>query len=250
MSATNVELWIFSRATHDQSIEQRHAEFVNSAKYIGPPLGFEGVELPLTPDCGDKLSAEFGVKYAIRGLKFFGMYIFRGERYVFRDETKFDDFLRFSFKTSNKALDYRGVLHEHFPKEIEAFRGYRAFINFEGYLSAYYGGFHPSESGFGADGYLLENNADYNRLREDKSIDIDGRNNIYTLRPAQYWDAELCRRALGYGPDEVIARLQGCVPRVEQLMDGVYLVLNDDPNLSYEDFFEMNKRYKSILGLI
>jgi hypothetical protein len=87
-------------------------------------------------------------------------------------------------------------------------------------------------------------------LREDKSIDIDGRNNIYTLRPAQYWDAELCRRALGYDPDEVIARLHGRVPRAERLMDGVYTVLNDSPEMSYADFVEMNEKIKPILGLI
>jgi hypothetical protein len=33
-------------------------------------------------------------------------------------------------------------------------------------------------------------------------------------------------------------------------MDGVYLVLNDDPQLTYEEFVAMNERYKAMLGLV
>ena len=78
---------------------------------------------------------------------------------------------------------------------------------------------------------------------------MDGRNFIYTLYPAQFWDAELCQHALGYGPDEVVARLRGKVPQVERLRNGVYLVLNDDPNLSFDEFIKMNESYKNILDL-
>ena len=64
-----------------------------------------------------------------------------------------------------------------------------------------------------------------------------------------YWDAELCQRALGYDRDEVIRRLAGKVPRVDPLMDGVYVVFNDDPALSYENFVQMNQNGKALLGL-
>ena len=33
-------------------------------------------------------------------------------------------------------------------------------------------------------------------------------------------------------------------------MDGVYLVLNDDPGMSYETFVEVNEQIKPILGLV
>ena len=81
-------------------------------------------------------------------------------------------------------------------------------------------------------------------------MDIDGRNCIYTLKPAMFWDALLCRRALGYGPEEVIRRLDGRVPLVRPLMDGVYIVFNDDIGLTYAQFVEMNERNKAILGLV
>lgn len=31
---------------------------------------------------------------------------------------------------------------------------------------------------------------------------------------------------------------------------GVYLILNDDPNMSYETFVQMNEQIKPILGLV
>lgn len=89
----------------------------------------------------------------------------------------------------------------------------------------------------------------YNELRANPEIDVDGRNNIYTLHAAQYWDSKLCQRALEYGPDEVVMRLAGKVPKVERLGDGVYIVLNDDPAMSYDDFLSLNERCKEMLGL-
>ncbi len=88
-----------------------------------------------------------------------------------------------------------------------------------------------------------------NKLREDPTINVDGRNNIYTLCSANFWDDELCRRALGYGPDEVIARLEGKVPKVQPLMDGVYVVFNDNAKQTYDEFLSLNETFKPLLGL-
>lgn len=252
MIGRDIGLWVRYRASHAESIEQRHSEFLRNMAPIGPPLGFSGLTLPPAPHCGDNLVASYRIKYPIRGLKFLGMYKFRGERFKYEDQASFDDDLHFGFKTSNKSLNYPSILQEHFPKVIEAFRGYRGTVIVNGYDLAYYGGFQPSEDGhtaFDTRGNPIRDNPTYNQLCEEKSIDVDGRNNIYTLHPAQYWDAELCQRALGFGPDEVIARLQSEALHIQRLMDGVYLVLNDAPDLTYEAFVAMNERYKGILGL-
>jgi hypothetical protein len=190
VSDSNVELWIYHRATHAESIEQRHAVFVASMSYVGSPLGFAGMKLLRAPECGSELCAVFHVKYPTPGLWLDGEYIYRGQRYRFRDRHAYDDKLRIGFKTSNKALDYRAILHEHLPRVVEAFGAYRAKARFGLYGLRYQGG-------------LKDTNPVYNRLRADKAIDVDGRNNIYTLEPAQYWDSELCRRALGCGPEGV-----------------------------------------------
>lgn len=86
-------------------------------------------------------------------------------------------------------------------------------------------------------------------LRDDDVVDTDGRNNIFCLRPAHYWDEDLCRAAMGFGRDEVIRRLTGRVPRVEPLMDGVYVVFSDNPDLSFEEFCAYNDALKPVLGL-
>jgi hypothetical protein len=253
MKTTDIELWIAARAIKAVSIQERHAQVMERMSRIDPPLGFAGLELPPAPDCGDGLNAAYGVKFPIRGLKFVGDYIFRGERFNYEDNGRFDDYLRFGFKVSNKALNYEAIIHEHFPKVIEAFDGYRAFLTCDGYDSAYCGGYVPSDDGstaFDAQGNAVRNNLVYNRLLADKAISLDGRNNIYVLRPAMYWDAELCQRALGYGPDEVIRRLNGLVPKIEPLSDGVYVVFNDDSALSYEAFLLINEHFKPILGLM
>lgn len=237
MSAADIELWIHARPDRTLSISQRHADVMDRMSRIGAPLGFAGLELPDTPDCGDGLVATYTVKLPIRGLRFVGDYAYRGDRYVYEDMASYDEHLRFGFKISNKAINYAVVLNEYFPNVVEAFRGYKAHVSYDLYGLYYQGG-------------LNDDNSIYNGLREDKTVDVDGRNNIYTLYPAQFWDATLCQRALGYGPDEVIVRLQGMCRMAVRLMDGVYLVLNDDPNMSYENFLKMNEQFKPILGLV
>ncbi|QOQ77332.1 hypothetical protein IMF22_09990 [Pseudomonas poae] len=237
MSAADIELWFYARPDKTLSINQRHAEIMDRMSRVGTPLGFAGLELPATPSCGDGLVATYTVKLPIRGLRCVGDYAYRGDGHIYEDRASYDEHLRFGFKISNKAIDYKLVVNEHLPKVIEAFKGYRAHVSYDLYGLYYQGG-------------LNDDSAVYNRLREDKTLDIDGRNNIYTLYPAQFWDAALCQRALGYGPDEVIARLEGKCRMAVRLMGGVYLILNDDPNMSYETFVQMNEQIKPILGLV
>jgi len=54
---------------------------------------------------------------------------------------------------------------------------------------------------------------------------------------------------LGYDRDEVIRRLAGKVPDVRLLADGVYIIFNDNPLLSFDDFLSIQHTFKPILGL-
>jgi hypothetical protein len=176
-----------------------------------------------------------------------GLYTFRGDR-VLQDKATEDDNFHYQFNALDARLDYRKLLHEDFKQVITTIGGYRAVWNYSRYGIAYRRSYLNEEDAARDDNDFPIGNESYDRLRADKTIDVDGRNNIFTLYPSQYWDAELCHRALGYGPDEVIKRLQG-VPRAERLGEGVYTVLNDDPQISYDDFLSLNERYKSLLGL-
>lgn len=235
--SVDIKILVNARPDKDLKIEQRHNHVMMGMSHIDAPLGFSGLEIPKVPECGDKLVTSYGVNFKAKGINFVGTYNYRGTAYVYEDFASYDEHFDYKFKLSNKAVDYRCVLNGQLPKIVTAFGAYKARVSYDKYGFYYCGG-------------MGDDNSIYNKLRESKEIDVDGRNNIYTLYPAQFWDAELCQRALGYGPEEVIARLQGRVQRVERLLDGVYLLINDDPNLSYDEFVEMNERVKPILGLI
>ena len=236
MKPTNIAFYIRSRPSADESILERHAKVVSGMREVGPPLGWKGLTMPPTPDCGENLTAHYAIRYPTPGLEVGGYYSYRDEKYLSPDKAYLDDCLEFIFKSTNKHLDYSAILQRYFPEVIQAFGGYRAKVSIGVYGSTYSGG-------------INDGNPIYRKLLDDPAIDVDGRNNIFTLQPAMYWDGLLCKRALGYDRDEVIRRLEGKVPQVMPLMDGVYTVFNDDPNLSYEAFVAINDTFKPILGL-
>lgn len=247
MSSSEIEIYIRYRASSNESIESRHNKFISNMSSINPPLGFKGLDLPSAPNCGDGLNASFNVKGLVKGLKFIGNYKFRNDKFLSEDSGKYDDHIKYGFKSSNKNINYSKILKDELPNIIVAYEAYKAFVSYGYYPLHYISG---GDNGYDDNGYPIETNEIYNKLRKNPKIQINGRNNIFTLHPAQYWDNELCLKALGYGPDEVIKRLGYKVIKAERLMDGVYLVLNDDPNITYEQFVEMNEKYKPILGLI
>ncbi|MCD0244473.1 hypothetical protein [Xanthomonas melonis] len=237
MSSAEVRLWFYAKPKRDLTIEQRHAEVMGRMSNIKSPLGFKGLDLPPAPSCGNGLAASYKVKLPVKGLLFFGDYVYRGGNFACEDRASCDEHLRYGFKVSNPDIDYKNLLNNSFCEVVEAFGSYKAIASYGFHMINYHGN-GSSE------------NPIYARLSQNKSVDVDGRNNIFTLHPAQFWDAELCNRALGYGPDEVVAKLQGKVQRVERFLDGVFLLLNDDPDLSYEEFVSINECVKPILGLI
>jgi hypothetical protein len=230
-------LYMYFRADLSEPVELRHNEVMHNMQRIDPPLGWKGIELPPVPDFGSESYAGYSIEYPMPGIDCTGGYDYRGDGKHLRDWSSSDEILSIGFNASDPAISYTVTLRDQFPKLIEAYRSYRAVAYFDLYGDEYTGG-------------LKNSNPTYNRLRADKSINVNGRNNIFTLEPAMYWDALLCQRALGYDRDEVIRRLQGKVPLVMPLMDGVYTIFNDDPELSYEEFVAFNDQLKPVLGLI
>lgn len=233
MTSQKIELFVYHRAKHGEDINVRHNEIVSRMRDLPEPFGWSKMTVPTAPDFGEELQATFFAKYPDYPINLYVEYIFREESYAYTDEIIFDDKMVVGFRVPSKQISYSDTLRQHLPLIIQAFRGYQAKVYFGSY-SLKYQDLHK---------FIVE------QLEAQSKIDLDGRNNIFTLHPAQYWDAELCRKALGYGPDEVIRRLDGQVPSVKPLMDGVYTVFNDDPNMSFEEFCAINDRFKPILGL-
>ena len=246
MSGIEVSLQVRYRARIDESIEACHARFTEGMQIFGPPLGWQHLEPPAAPSIDPNSDDTVGLewfRYPIKGLKLETMARFRHELSIGSDKVTSDDSISIDFKTSNKALDYRSILHEHFPKVIEAYRGYRARVYFGNYSGKY------TDSGWNVWAGRETTNPTYQRLRKDGNLDLVGRNIIYTVYRAVFWDAELWSRALGYWHEEVMRRLESQAQLIRPLLDGVYIVFNDDPALAYEAFVEMNLRFKKLLDV-
>ena len=222
------------------SIEERHRKFMDVMMEAEWHLGFKG-QVGIRPEVELKegrITTVFCGDYEqLKGVRYVGYYQRRIEEEKGIDESKYDDVFEINFNNTRRGAKYKESLKKWWPKVIEAYGGYKAEVCQERYGWRYCGA--PSYK-----------NEVYNRLRMDPKVDVNGRNNIYALRSAQYWSEELCYRALGYGPEEVIRRLEGAgVIAVMRLMDGVYSVLNDNNKMKYPEFVAMNKHYKKVLDL-
>jgi hypothetical protein len=232
MNAFRVDLWIYQRPNPKESIDDLHRERSQRMIALNSPFSWREALVPSAPARGKgDLSACYAVKYNNSNLKHRGAYRIRDARYIYDEKTS-DDTFAFEVKKLN-ADEYQDILCRQYSELIGAVRGYRATAYIKSYSSEY------------SDLHLSERRA----LRENANADPDGRDNIFTLNVAQFWDAELCQRALGYGRDEVVERLTGKVPLVRPLMDGVYVVFNDNPDLTFEEFCAYNDRLKPVLGL-
>ena len=232
MTQYRVDLWIYQCPGPSESIAELHRERVKRMIALSSSLSWRSALVPTTPirNKGD-LSAFYSVKYPQSVIGHYGSYYIRDEEYISDDKTSDD---KFAFEVKKlTAEDYQDVLRYRFPEVISAMHGYRA-VAYVGYHSSQYCQLHESER---------------RRLIDQRNVDPDGRNNVFTLDVAKFWDGELCQRALGYGRDEVIKRLTGKVPLVQPLLDGVYVVFNDDPDLTFEEFCAYNDRLKPVLGL-
>lgn len=236
MSSEDIRIYFHARPDKSLSIERRHEQVVAKMTELAGPLGFSGVDVPGAPNCGEGLSAGYTVKLSAKGMSFSASYPFRGEEYEFLDKAYFDEKIWYGFKSSSKNVDYSEVLNKSIMDVVRAFGAYRVKVVYGLYALDYQDGVGGVETS-------------YAQLCSDKGLDVDGRNNIYTLYPAQFWDEELCRRALGLSSAEVFSMLEGHAPKVEQTHGGIYIVLNDSRDLSYDDFVAMNNRVKPLLGL-
>lgn len=236
MSSADIRIYFHARPDKSLSIERRHEQVVARMTELAGPLGFSGVDVPAAPDCGEGLSAGYTVKLSAKGVSFSAAYPFRGEAYEFLDKAYFDEKIWYGFKSTSKNVDYSEVLNRNIIEVVRAFGAYRVKLVYGLYALDYQDGVGGIESS-------------YAQLCSDKALDVDGRNNIYTLYPAQFWDEQLCRRALGLSSAEVFSILEGHALKVEQTCGGIYIVLNDSRDLSYDDFVAMNNRVKPLLGL-
>lgn len=229
-----LSFWVYDIPNPNVSIDERHRSVVQGMQNLQSPFSWRDLEVPAAPLRGrGDFSAIYELKYPSVPIFHTGSYQIRDPKYLY-DEAASDDRFSFEFKLDAPAFEYSSLVHQHLPDLVAAIGGYRARLPY-GHFAIPYGDLHQKER---------------KRLRDDNSIDTDGRNNIFSLDPVHFWNETLCQKALGFGRDEVIRRLTGKVPLVKPLMDGVYVVFSDDPDLTFEEYCAYNDALKPVLDLI
>lgn len=191
------DLDIRSIAREDQSIREKHDQFIEGLKGLGVPWGI--VNEAEAPDAGSSLSATiawakiFGSKSGIGG---YIKYVFRRK---FEDEAFYDDKIMLSFNPNR--IDYRNLIDNAFPRYISAFDGYFAQIIDQEFCGADWG---SSPSNF------------------------DARHHLYRLPQVCYMRGDFCDRALRLNPQQVIRRIENDVAVAKEILGGVLIVLTYD----------------------
>ena len=162
-----------------------------------------------------------------------------------------DDKLEVGVNIGKSKASYSEMIFQQAPMVAAACKAYRGDWSFREYFIDFIWAFEPGTRTpiRGEDGRPLERDPIVRRHAKDPAIDERGRNSIPILHPANFWDRQLCHDALGITPEEVIGRLDGLIPMVRPLMDGVYTVFSDDPDLSHEGYAEIQHRFRPLLGI-
>ena len=246
-------LRMFNPVIPSESIEDRHNYLLRELSKIDPPLGLDGID---TKDL-KMPSTEKDIVHVIykhpetKGVSQIYWYSHRTPTIRWEEDTySFGiDRILYEFKPNYKKISFQDIIYSNFPQVIEINKPRVAENYYSRYSICYEYGHTPNEpTPVDKHGLPISPVPAYNNL-EVRGITPNGRNNIYTLSPACYWNNDLCQTALGYDRDEVIRRLAGMVLDIRPLADGVYIVFNDNPLLSFDDFLTIQHTFKPILGL-
>jgi hypothetical protein len=77
--------------------------------------------------------------------------------------------------------------------------------------------------------------------------DIDGRDSVFRIHPANYFDDLMCKRAFGLSANEVVEKLKTSVERAENFETGALLIISSNP-LVGEQLFSMDSLVRKDLS--
>lgn len=210
------------RPKFSESIEKRHENFLERLSGLGAPWDLAGaVDVP---DIEGELVVSVSLdKFLPKGIKGRIVYSLRSERYL-EDDAQFDDSIFIEF--SNAKIDYLDLLKRIFPAYVEAFGAYRAALH------------------------------DWSVTRSDwpavvaacdaTKKDVNGRDGVFRINAANYFDEKLCLRAFGKSPQQIINCLKGHVEEASELAGGVLIVVSYTP-LTTSEIATAGERLKELL---
>lgn len=219
---TKYKLEFRHRPNFSESIEDRHNNFLRVVSDLGVPWGLN--DSLKVPPIGSELVTSVSLdKLLPVGVKGRISYALRDQKYL-EDDAQFDDTLFIEFTASK--VDYSDLLKVVFPRYIKAFGSYRSALH------------------------------DWSVTRSDWPLvveaceatkkDVNGRDGVFRINAANYFDKELCFRAFGKGPRELVDSVSGCVEEVREFEDGVLIVISYNP-LSANELLSACDRLKSLV---
>ncbi|MCF7531651.1 hypothetical protein [Pseudomonas petrae] len=210
------------RPKFSEPIEKRHEIFLEKLSGLGTPWDLAGaVEVP---DIEGELVISVSLDKSLpKGIKGRIVYSLRSEKYL-EDDAQFDDSLFVDFSIAK--IDYSDLLKMVFPAYIHAFGAYRAALH------------------------------DWSVTRSDwpavvaacdaTKKDVNGRDGVFRINAINYFDEELCLRAFGKSPQQIISCLKGHVEEASELAGGVLIVVSYTP-LSTSEITTAGERLKELL---
>jgi hypothetical protein len=209
-------LMLRSRANPNQSIEEKHAQFMSGLLEMTNAWAPITRDLPNAPDPGANLCVGINLlRYFGKGIRGEVLYQYRGQ-HLLKDAGVCDDF--FTLKFNPEKVDYESLVKEAVAQYIKAFRPYVAYIENEEII-------------------LID-------IEERRQTST--RHQVYKIRPMHFMDRELCRRAFNCSPEQVVDILKDHVEKVDIVLDGV-LIIASSKVLSLEEADEVNTKLKPLL---
>ncbi|MBJ2182538.1 MULTISPECIES: hypothetical protein [Pseudomonas] len=219
---TKYKLEFRRRPNFSESIEDRHNNFLRAVSDLGVPWGFSD-SLKVPPIGSELVTSASLDKLLPVGVKGRISYALRDQKYL-EDDAQFDDTLFIEFTASK--VDYSDLLKVVFPRYIKAFGSYRSALH------------------------------DWSVTRSDWPLvveaceatkkDVNGRDGVFRINAANYFDKELCFRAFGKGPRELVDLICDYVEEVREFEDGVLIVISYNP-LSADELLSAGDRLKSLV---
>ena len=220
---TKYKLEFRHRPNCAEPIDVKHANFLAQLSGLGAPWDLAGA--PEVPDIGSELVVSVSLdKQLPAGVKGRLTYALRSQPYL-EDDAQFDDTLFIEF--AGNKLDYSDLLERVFPAYISAFGAYRATLH------------------------------DWSVTRSDWPVvvdaceatgkDVNGRDGVFRINAANYFDQELCVRAFAKTAQQIVECLNGHVHKVAEFEGGVLIIVSDSP-LSSDELVGVGGRLKALIS--
>lgn len=192
------------RAKSNESYEDFHTNFLMAISELDSPWNLKDLE-PIK-SIGSELLVTLSLNN-ILGKKFKGRitYMYRNQNYL-EDNAQYDDNIFIEFNPGK--VDYNEMV-KILISYVSAFECYRATIH-----------------------NWAITKSDWPQVTEycnTTGKDINGRDGVYRINAINYFDRELCMRAFGLSPEEIINKLNGKVENIFFLNDGVFLIYKSNP---------------------